>query len=583
MHIAARRSPTFLLSKVLASKSPYIVCQTYVTCGAHKHFTKAAATMNGKDERTNSLRVAVIGAGAAGLVTARELIREGHRTTIFEQGSRLGGVWVYTDKVEESHGQPGGEIVAEERVHSSMYAGLRTNLPREVMSYTDFPFTRSWGDTRRFCGHAEVEAYLEAFAAAFDLEKHIRFNTSVLRVSHCERGGHPGARFGADSARQNGHLDNGNASRSAPGAAMEGHSMSNLPNGGEVAGENGTIDSEELPWPRWQVTTVPNEEQGSVSTSGGEVFDAVVVCNGHYSDPRRPEIPGMGEFPGRLLHSHSYRQNTPFAGMTVVVIGASASGEDISREIALVADKVYLCARSWQNPAWAAETAEPFGTRRNIWRRGVPSHLHPDGGVTFEGGGRVDAVDVVMLATGYRYSFPFLADARIGGAEIITVDDNRVSPLYQHIFPPSAAPTLSFVGLPWKVVPFAQYELQAKWIARVLSGRVSLPTQRHMLADISAFYAALEKQGVPKRHTHLLGDKQWEYNDWLAAACGPDVTPLPQWRPKMYKVAGDTKRACPETYRDVWPESELVAEAAAEACRLGSPVQIQNLVDIAAA
>ena len=37
-----------------------------------------------------------------------------------------------------------------------MYANLRTNLPREVMSYTDFPFTRSWGDPRRFCGHAEV-------------------------------------------------------------------------------------------------------------------------------------------------------------------------------------------------------------------------------------------------------------------------------------------------------------------------------------------------------------------------------------------------------------------------------------------
>lgn len=89
--------------------------------------------------------------------------------------------------------------------------------------------------------------------------------------------------------------------------------------------------------------------------------------------------------------------------------------------------QVYLCARSWQNPAWAAETAEPFGTRRNIWRRGIPSHLHPDGGVTFEGGERVDAVDVVMLATGYRYSFPFLADARIGGAEIITVDDNRLA------------------------------------------------------------------------------------------------------------------------------------------------------------
>lgn len=36
----------------------------------------------------------------------------------------------------------------------------------------------------------------------------------------------------------------------------------------------------------------------------------------------------------------------------------------------------------------------------------------------------------------------------------------------------------------------------------------------------------------------MLGDKQWEYNDWLALACGPDVPRLPLWRPLMYKVAG---------------------------------------------
>lgn len=45
------------------------------------------------------------------------------------------------------------------QVHSSMYRGLRTNLPREVMSYTDFPFVRPFGaDARRFCGHQEVSA-----------------------------------------------------------------------------------------------------------------------------------------------------------------------------------------------------------------------------------------------------------------------------------------------------------------------------------------------------------------------------------------------------------------------------------------
>ena len=44
------------------------------------------------------------------------------------------------------------------------------------------------------------------------------------------------------------------------------------------------------------------------------------------------------------------------------------------------------------------------------------------------------------------------------------------------------------------------------------------------------------------------------------------------------RFAGDTKRAFPETYRDVWPEAELLAEAAAEASRLGVPVEIQNQV-----
>ena len=40
-----------------------------------------------------------------------------------------------------------------------MYANLRTNLPREVMAYTDFAFDDLAGrsqDARRFPSHAEV-------------------------------------------------------------------------------------------------------------------------------------------------------------------------------------------------------------------------------------------------------------------------------------------------------------------------------------------------------------------------------------------------------------------------------------------
>lgn len=97
----------------------------------------------------------------------------------------------------------------------SMYASLRTNLPREVMGFCDFPFVDTYGwvraapqpsppplsrrarikhrtegifsvrpqDDRRFCGHEEVQAYLTAFADAHGLRKHIRLGTRVLSVS----------------------------------------------------------------------------------------------------------------------------------------------------------------------------------------------------------------------------------------------------------------------------------------------------------------------------------------------------------------------------------------------------------------
>ena len=73
-------------------------------------------------------------------------------------------------------------------------------------------------------------------------------------------------------------------------------------------------------------------------------YDALVVCNGHYSAPRCPDVEGSETFPGTVMHSHNYRVNEAFKGQVVVLVGASASGEDICREIAEVADKVHAAA-----------------------------------------------------------------------------------------------------------------------------------------------------------------------------------------------------------------------------------------------
>ena len=49
----------------------------------------------------------------------------------------------------------------------------------------------------------------------------------------------------------------------------------------------------------------------------------------------------------------------------------------------------------------------------------------------------------------YKYHFPFLETNGF-----VIVDDNRVGPLYKHIFPPALAPWLSFVGIPFQVYPY---------------------------------------------------------------------------------------------------------------------------------
>ena len=74
-----------------------------------------------------------------------------------------------------------------------------------------------------------------------------------------------------------------------------------------------------------------------------------------------------------------------------------------------------------------------------------------------------------------RYTFPFLPSS------ILMQQPHSVAPLYHHLFPPAYAPTLSFVGLPWKTIPFPQCELQAAWVAHALAGACRLPSPSQML------------------------------------------------------------------------------------------------------
>ncbi|KAL8216739.1 hypothetical protein R6Q57_023576 [Mikania cordata] len=428
--------------------------------------------------------VAVIGAGAAGLAAARYLRREGHSVVVFDRDSQIGGIWVYTNNTEP---EPLGVDPTRPVVQSSLYASLRTNLPREAMGFREYPFAANKAvqrDPRRFPGHREVLEYLKDYASEFGIRELVRFETEVSRVWRRGSG-----KWEVRSRKKNG-----------------------------------------------------NEEHVD------EAFDAVVVCNGHYSEPRIAHIPGVDRWPGKQIHSHNYRVPEPFQNKIVVLIGSSASAVDISREVASVANEVHIA--SWSN---SNEESAALPGYDNVWLRPMIESANEDGTISFPHGVKISA-DIILHCTGYKYYFPFLDTEGI-----VTVDDNRVGPLYKHVFPPSLAPWLSFVGLPWKVAPFPQFELQCEWIAGILSGRILLPSEKEMMKDVEAFYDSMHASGVPKRYTHNMNGYQFEYNDWIAMQCGTPKTE--EWRRKMYHATLLNRVARPENYREEWEDEDLVLQA----------------------
>lgn len=442
-----------------------------------------------------SKHVCVIGAGPSGLVVARELRKEGHSVVVLEQNHDIGGQWLYEPDVE------GEDPLGRDpflKVHSSMYESLRLLSAREIMGFSDFPFlVKRDRDMRRFPGHREVLLYLQDFVEWFGLRELIRFNIRVEHVGMVDYG-----EFGKDL--------------------------------------RWIVKSKEI------ITKSDDDDEKMVE----EVYDAVVVATGHYSHPRMPSIKGMGTWKRKQFHSHIYRVPEPYRNEVVVVVGNSFSGQDISMEIAGVAREVHLSAKSLDITEGLSKVLDKH---HNLYLRPQIDSLEEDGTVLFVDGSSVIA-DTILYCTGYSYSFPFL-DTK----GIVVVDDDRVGPLYEHTFPPSLAPSLSFVGIPRKIIGFPFFESQAIWIAQLLSGKRTLPPWNKMMQSIKDFYNSIDAAGLPKHNTHDIANFEYceRYGDHV------DFPHLEEWRKELCISTLKNLVVNLETFRDSWDEGDekLLQEA----------------------
>ncbi|KAM9846255.1 uncharacterized protein ACBR49_009563 [Aulostomus maculatus] len=416
--------------------------------------------------RTALQRVAVVGAGAAGLCVARHVLSRPDSFTppvLFELAANIGGTWCYEERV--------GTLANGRPVHSSMYRDLRTNLPKEVMMFPDFPFDPNLNS---FLPHQEVQCYLERYCHHHNIRPHIRFNTAVEHVK-------------------------------------------------PVAMKKSTEEERTT----WEVRSC--DSSGHQET---ETFDSVFVCSGHYSDPLVPDVPGIRFFKGTALHSHDYRFAEPFSGQTVVVLGARASGLDISMELARAGAKVTL---SHALPRFT------FPLPTGIQEAHPVVAVQEDGSICFQDGSVADA-DFLLFCTGYKFQYPFLDAAQLG----LEIQDHLVAPLYRFLMPP-AFPSLFFIGICKFICPFPNFHCQVQFALAVLDGSVRLPPQAQMESEVWQELREKADRGVEQRHLLMMEQDQWEYCQALAHVAG--FPPLPPVVRSLYEEVLHQRRIHPENYR----------------------------------
>lgn len=296
-----------------------------------------------------------------------------------------------------------------------------------------------------------------------------------------------------------------------------------------------------------EVTRAHRRDDGAweISLDSGEteIFDVLVVANGHHWDPLWPDPPYPGEFHGKQIHSHAYlnpSEPVDFHGKRVLVVGMGNSAMDIACELSRpgLAEALYLSARNgvWilpkylfgvpmsrlgMLPHWFPWRLGSLLTRLAVtlnagtpWRFGLPRPDHkmlqahptisqeifmrlgsgdvlPRPGIRRLKGdrveftdGREEIVDVIVWCTGYKLSLPFFAP------EFLAAPGNDL-PLWERMVRPGID-NLFFVGLLQPlgaIMPVA--EAQGHFIGEHLLGHIALPDKAAMQQAMARERAAL--------------------------------------------------------------------------------------------
>jgi len=397
-------------------------------------------------------RTAVVGAGPSGLATCKVLREHGVPVTCYEAGDRVGGQWVL--------GNSSGT--------SAAYRSLRTNTHKGMIRFSDFEAPEAYPD---FPGHAQMADWFADYARHFALEDALRLGTRVTRASRREEGGW---RVESDDGRTE-EFDalvaaSGNLwdpiEPALPGR-FEGqrlHARDYMDPDDPVACRDRSVLVIGLGNTACELA-VELAQPGAArrvllsARSGQNIVPRRI--GGRLSAPPHPADP----VPWLLRQLSPRLRHGLFQLLAPRVVGRMTGALPRPEEVGLPPPpRDPLSKRMVVND----EILELLREKRIEPR---PAVRRLEGGVVeFEDGGR-DAVDVVLTATGYRFSLPYLDEALLGGPpDQLALYRGIMHPRHHDLFVVGVMRALCSI--------WPRSEQQARWIARHLTGQTRLPSQR---------------------------------------------------------------------------------------------------------
>lgn len=471
-------------------------------------------------------RVAIIGAGPSGLVSAKYALRYGLQPVVFEKTRFIGGLWAPQD--------------------TAIWDGLSTNVSRFVVTFSDQPWPEN---SKTFPLRNQVYDYYCKYVQQFGLEPYIKFQHNVHHIKQSSDGEDTKwiVEYSDNSSNQSESFEYV-IMASGPYARPRIPTIANSSTFNGIITHSSQFRLDDERFKSKDVIVVGG------SLSGADVTTLLVghaksVVNIFKRTPlilsnlvKREIKPSSGQFSIVPYDSVFFtRENTyPPDGLTPEQ--ATAGMRNFFKDLFPEQTNKTLCPDENLHVDLDDENTQLIVSRSDFYldyvkqKRVRPlktriESFHPNG-VNLENGMSLNA-DVVIFCTGYEQAIDCILDKSI--LDVIKYDTTKYkfpNLLYKFTFSPGLK-NMAFVGLTDGLFN-AAFELQAKWACSVFTGAWKLPDE----ATMNSYLKDLEAKRLADRHSNFPYGLPVQLVDELAKELKvyPDFERLKKEDPHLYRM-----------------------------------------------